>query len=107
MIQRSAGGTLVTFRVQERIDRPGVGRFVAERLPDHRSAYLDYEGPVSGGRGTVRRVAAGELEVVRDDPDTFECRGQLGEVRGAAFRGARGAEGWEFRVELEATDRPR
>ena len=25
----------------------------AEPLPDHRIAYLDYEGPVSGGRGEV------------------------------------------------------
>lgn len=25
-------------------------------MPDHRSVYLDYEGPVSGGRGTVRRL---------------------------------------------------
>ena len=24
-----------------------------EELPDHRLAYLDYEGPVSGGRGSV------------------------------------------------------
>ena len=30
------------------------------RLPDHRRIYLDYEGPVSGGRGTVRRVAGGQ-----------------------------------------------
>ena len=27
----------------------------ARALPDHRAAYLDYEGPVSGDRGTVRR----------------------------------------------------
>lgn len=26
---------------------------VAEELPDHRLMYLDYEGPVSGNRGTV------------------------------------------------------
>ena len=29
------------------------------KLPDHRRDYLAYEGPVSGGRGWVRRVAAG------------------------------------------------
>jgi hypothetical protein len=29
------------------------------QLADHRRAYLDYEGEVSGGRGSVRRVAAG------------------------------------------------
>jgi hypothetical protein len=33
----------------------------AERLGDHRLAYLDYEGPVSGNRGDVRRVDAGEF----------------------------------------------
>lgn len=29
------------------------------RLPDHRPLYLDYEGPVSGDRGRVNRVAGG------------------------------------------------
>jgi hypothetical protein len=31
----------------------------ARALPDHRLAYLDYEGEVSGGRGTVRRIDRG------------------------------------------------
>ena len=31
----------------------------AEVAPHHRAAYLTYEGPVSGGRGSVRRVEAG------------------------------------------------
>jgi hypothetical protein len=31
----------------------------APRIGDHRRAYLDYEGEVSGGRGTVTRVASG------------------------------------------------
>lgn len=30
-------------------------------LADHRAAYLEYEGPVSGDRGTVTRVARGEV----------------------------------------------
>lgn len=34
-------------------------------LPDHRLAYLEYEGEVSGGRGNVRRVEAGEYSVER------------------------------------------
>ncbi len=33
-----------------------------ERLADHRILYLDYEGPLSGDRGDVERVAAGEFE---------------------------------------------
>lgn len=32
---------------------------VCAQLADHRRAYLDYEGEVSGGRGSVQRVAAG------------------------------------------------
>ncbi len=31
----------------------------AETLPDHRLVYLDYEGPVSHDRGTVKRIASG------------------------------------------------
>jgi hypothetical protein len=32
----------------------------AERIADHRAAYLGYEGTIFGGRGQVRRVAAGD-----------------------------------------------
>jgi len=32
-------------------------------LGSHRRAYLEYEGPVSGGRGTVSRVAEGRCHV--------------------------------------------
>jgi hypothetical protein len=39
-----------------------------EAAVDHRALYLDYEGPVSGGRGEVRRVDGGALAAltVRD-----------------------------------------
>jgi hypothetical protein len=33
---------------------------VADELFEHRLAYLDYEGDVSAGRGSVRRVDAGD-----------------------------------------------
>ena len=35
----------------------------ARRIGDHRKAYLDYEGPVSGGRGDVTRVDRGTVEI--------------------------------------------
>ncbi|MEO0513163.1 MAG: hypothetical protein AAF108_09755 [Planctomycetota bacterium] len=67
-------------------DRPGAARLATLRLaglpafegpeslacallPPHRVAYLEFEGEVSGGRGTVRRVWRGSvrrLEVARD-----------------------------------------
>jgi hypothetical protein len=41
----------------------------AEKLADHRLAYLDYEGEVSQGRGSVARVVAGEYEVLAESAD--------------------------------------
>jgi hypothetical protein len=35
----------------------------AQQLADHRLAYLEYEGPVSGNRGHVTRWDAGEYEI--------------------------------------------
>ncbi len=37
----------------------------ADRLPDHRAIYLDYEGPISGGRGIVSRWDSGTYRVER------------------------------------------
>jgi hypothetical protein len=36
-----------------------------EALGDHRPAYLDYEGPISGGRGSVTRWDRGTFTVQR------------------------------------------
>ena len=36
----------------------------AVALPDHRPAYLDYEGPVSGRRGRVERCDSGSFQTV-------------------------------------------
>ena len=33
-------------------------------LKDHRRDYLTYEGEVSGGRGSVRRVAGGDYDLI-------------------------------------------
>lgn len=58
---------------------PGDGDAIrAEPLPDHRLAYLDYEGPVSGGRGAVSRWDAGRFVWLRA---TEECAAVLLEGR--------------------------
>jgi hypothetical protein len=36
----------------------------AKRLHDHRSIYLNYEGPISGNRGFVRRILKGDAQWV-------------------------------------------
>lgn len=38
----------------------------AERLPDHRAVYLQQEGPIGGGRGTVERWAEGVATWIED-----------------------------------------
>lgn len=53
-------GVLKTWRLSE---PPTADHLVqAEAIGDHRLAYLDYEGEVSGGRGTVKRWDAGEFD---------------------------------------------
>lgn len=46
----------------------------AEVLPDHRRKYLDYEGPVSGNRGTVKQWDAGTFELIGDSEDEVRVR---------------------------------
>ncbi len=39
----------------------------ATRIADHRKAYLDYEGPVSGNRGSVKTFDRGKLTMISQD----------------------------------------
>ena len=50
-------GRLLTWALPEFLE---AGKSItASRLPDHRMKYLDYEGPISDGRGSVSRVLEG------------------------------------------------
>jgi len=44
------------------------------RLADHRIDYLDYEGEISGDRGSVSRVLSGSFRLIEDLPDRFEAQ---------------------------------
>jgi hypothetical protein len=57
-------GALVSFRVGlPSACWAAAGRLTLERVGDHRRAYLRYEGPIGGGRGRVRRVDGGTVQV--------------------------------------------
>jgi hypothetical protein len=56
MFERADRETLLTLRVP---CWPITTRVTVVPLGDHRRAYLDYQGPISGNRGEVRRAAAG------------------------------------------------
>jgi hypothetical protein len=64
MLER--GEVLRTWALEEPPDAPGT--IAASALADHRRAYLDYEGPVSGQRGTVTRWDEGDYELLAEEP---------------------------------------
>lgn len=73
-----AGAVLWTWALPE-IPRPD-SEAVAERLADHRIVYLEYEGPISRGRGEVRRIMSGEFEFEIVTEDRLHLRITSGEL---------------------------
>ena len=66
------GETLLAWRL---LEEPRAGMAViAEKNADHRTVYLDYEGPVSGDRGSVTRWDAGTFECIERTSDALEVR---------------------------------
>jgi len=69
----------------------------AEPNADHRLLYLDYEGPVSGDRGSVSRWDAGTCDWLADEPERAELELRGAKLTGrATLRADRG--GWVFRL---------
>ncbi len=74
------GDVLLTWAVEQ---LPTIEQSVtAQRLPDHRPLYLDYEGPVSENRGTVKRIDRGDFDWVSQTPARYEAR-----INGQKLRG--------------------
>lgn len=87
---------LISFRVDQRLDRAGLQRFGGERLSEHRAAYLQYQGVVPGGRGRVTRVASGEAHEVRQGPGWIEVRGAFEGGDEILWRGSEQSGSWAF-----------
>ncbi|MBW3540808.1 MAG: hypothetical protein KY476_11095 [Planctomycetes bacterium] len=87
------GEVLRTWRLSAPPDVGGV--IEAVPLGDHRLAYLEYEGLVSGGRGRVTRWDAGQYEMVAETSDRVEVQVAGHRLNGRAFL-ERGAGGWRF-----------
>lgn len=98
------GRNLIAFRTPERPDVCGIGGFSAERLPDHRPLYLDYEGEISGGRGRVERVAQGMCRIAEAETLLTVILYGYGLKKVLDGRRRGGAE-WDFRLLEEASDR--
>jgi hypothetical protein len=59
LLEAEPGAGLLTWRIP---CWPMELPTVAVPLPAHRVDYLSYEGPISGGRGWVKRVEGGECD---------------------------------------------
>ncbi|RUL88914.1 DNA polymerase ligase N-terminal domain-containing protein [Tautonia sociabilis] len=97
MLER--GGVLATWALSA---APGPeSEAEASPLPDHRLAYLDYEGPISGDRGEVRRLDRGTYESIQWEEDRVVVRLLGDQVIGEAelLRGfGKGRCSWRFRM---------
>ena len=79
--ERSSGSLPLEGRVREGVsagytpstcDAPPHTAHAAQ-LPNHRLAYLDYEGPVSNNRGHVTRRDSGSYDLIEFSPDRLIC----------------------------------
>jgi len=92
------GEVLLTWAVDQ-LPQAGETR-AAERLPDHRPFYLDYEGPVSGNRGTVKCVDRGDFDWVSQTPGRFEARISGEKLRGTLVIEQDSSDAQRWRVSL-------
>jgi hypothetical protein len=55
---------------------------VAVQLRDHRRNFLEFDGPLSANRGTVKRVAAGTYSIESESPDCWRIALNSDEISG-------------------------
>jgi hypothetical protein len=92
------GESLATWQLLEDPHRIGGEALNACRIGDHRRAYLTLEGPVSGGRGRVKRIDRGTFEWVERTERSWIIRLQ-GDLLQGTFKLAlehRRAKRWSF-----------
>jgi hypothetical protein len=75
-----ADGVLKTWAIA---DLPTIDvEHAAQLLPDHRLAYLDYEGPVSADRGTVKQWDRGVYRLIEQTADTVSVELEGNKIHG-------------------------
>jgi hypothetical protein len=95
-----AGAVLRTWRLTA---PPQSGPIVdAAACFDHRLHYLNYEGPVSGGRGSVHRWDAGSFSWQTDTPERIVVHLQGAHVHGVAELERADDGRWTFAVRPES-----
>jgi hypothetical protein len=99
-----AGDVLRTWRLEA---PPSPGQAVhAEASFDHRPLYLDYEGPISGGRGRVARWDAGTFTWALDTQDRVVAHLEGGRSRGIAVLERAVSGAWWLCIASEESAKP-
>jgi hypothetical protein len=81
-----AGDVLRTWALAEQPGPAGTSCF-AQKLADHRLVYLDYEGEISGNRGTVSRLDGGDYAPAEDELIGNDSSAVVVTLNGALLRG--------------------
>jgi len=89
-----AGDVLRTWRLAHvpEYDKASAATY----LHEHRRLYLDYEGPLSGNRGSVRRWDTGVFHWLADEPDCARLELAGDKVHGMAVLKRESADAWTF-----------
>ena len=94
------GDVLLTWQLlREPVNRESLP-IPARRIGNHRKAYLDYEGPLTGNRGTVRRVDSGSLDIIEGTAQGLRIV-LTGKRLCGSFTLRPQAEGWSFGMAVE------
>jgi len=93
-----AGAVLRTWRLSS--PPTPAAAITAEPIGDHRYTYLDYEGPVSGGRGSVARWDWGVFDWLEDGHERIVVHLEGIRLRGT-FRLEQTSEGWRAILDCE------
>ena len=97
-------GVLTTWRMPLALSAQAA-QFEAQGIGDHRLAYLDYEGPVSGGRGKVARWDEGTYQTMAGDGiDRRLLRLRGRRCSGTILLEKRDQVAWTFTYSPEASD---
>jgi len=66
------GEALATWKCLQPPEHALTSPLSCQRIADHRRRYLDYEGPISGDRGHVRRHDQGLCAVCVKEPERWQ-----------------------------------
>lgn len=95
------GDFCLTWRLLQSPDRAGL--LSAEKRPNHRPLYLDYEGVVSEDRGRVSQWDAGTFDWRRRQDDNLEIEIAGRRLRGRLTLCRTSGDAWNCQVQSEST----